>query len=617
MDIRKPTQTLTLSPNFGSFKWEESNKLAYKAEMQKPAVITKVTQLLNSNDNCETLLKETEKIMIEAAKGSAKLKTGSSRPHKTKKVAPKKWFDTECYNTRKQLRSIQNAMRRDPTNPHIRGQFFVICKKYRRMMKTKRREYKDYLLNSLSELECSNPKLFWKTLDKLKDSDRHRQDEDIKNIGADEWYEHFKSLSLKKFEDKSFDDELYSFEERSTQDEFTTLDTRFSMQEIKMAIRKLKNNKANGSDLISNEMLKLGINQLTPIIQKLFNMTLESGQFPKEWNKSYQVPIHKSGEKTECGNYRGISICSCFGKLFTSVMQKRLLDYLETENKLSKFQAAFRKGYGTNDHIFSLRSLINKYVFASKEKLYACFVDFRRAFPSVWREAMLLKTLRLGIGGKFYRIIKSMYQGDCCQVKLPDGITPPFKPDIGIKQGDGLSPLLFCIFLDDIVDYIDTTTDAPQLANQNVNCLMYADDLVLLSKTETGMQTMLEKLNRYCETWHLEINKKKTKIMIFNKSSNKSKQDNYNFCLGNHKLNLCCEYTYLGIKFTRLGNLKEAAIQLKEKAQKAWFAVRSILNSNKIHKPNLWLKLFDTMVKPILTYGGETWIQDFTNAMDF
>ena len=233
------------------------------------------------------------------------------------------------------------------------------------------------------------------------------------------------------------------------------------------------------------------------------------------------------------------------------------------------------------------------------------------------RSHAILKTLRLGIGGKFYRIIKSMYQGDCCQVKLPDGITPPFKPDIGIKQGDSLSPLLFCIFLDDIVDYIDTT-DAPQLANQNVNCLMYADDLVLLSKTETGMQTMLEKLNRYCETWHLEINKKKkTKIMIFNKSSNKSKQDNYNFCLGNHKLNLCCEYTYLGIKFTRLGNLKEAAIQLKEKAQKAWFAVRSILNSNKIHKPNLWLKLFDTMVKPILTYGGETWIQDFTNTMDF
>ena len=94
-------------------------------------------------------------------------------------------------------------------------------------MKTKRHEYKGNLLQSLSELECSSPKLFRKTLDKLKVSDRHRQNKDIKNISADEWYEHFKSLSLKKSEDKSFDDELYSLRERSTQDNFTTLDTRF------------------------------------------------------------------------------------------------------------------------------------------------------------------------------------------------------------------------------------------------------------------------------------------------------------------------------------------------------------------------------------------------------
>ena len=152
-----------------------------------------------------------------------------------------------------------------------------------------------------------------------------------------------------------------------------------------------------------------------------------------------------------------------------------------------------------------------------------------------------------------------LYQGDCCHVKLPDGITPPFKPDIGIKQGDGLSPLLFYIFLDDIVEHVKSTTDAPQLANQYVNCLMYADDLVLLSKSETGMQTMLNKLNQFCEMWHLEINTKKPKIMIFhNPPPKKAKQDSYNFHLGNHRLNMCYEYTYLGVKFTRLGNLKEA-----------------------------------------------------------
>ena len=389
------------------------------------------------------------------------------------------------------------------------------------------------------------------------------------------------------------------------------------MREIKTAIRKLKNNKASGSDLISNEMLKLGTSQLTPLIQKLFNQLIDSGQFPKEWNKTYQVPIFKSGEKTDCGNYRGISICSCFGKLFTSIMQTRLLEYLETENKLSKFQTAFRKGYGTTDHIFSLRSLINKYVLAKKKKLYTCFVDFRRAFPSVWRNAMLLKVLRLGIGGKFYNIIKSIYQEDSCYVKLPDGITPPFQTEIGIKQGDSLSPLLFCIFIDDVVGHISPTSGAPRLANQEVSCLIYADDLVLISKSEEGMQDMLGKLNNFCSKWHLEINTKKTKVMIFHKNSKKANQDNYNFHIGEHRISLCHEYTYLGVKFTRLGHLKEAATQLKDKAQKAWFSVRSTLSSNKIHKPQIWTKLFNTIVKPILTYGGEIWIQDFVTSMCF
>ena len=180
------------------------------------------------------------------------------------------------------------------------------------------------------------------------------------------------------------------------------------------------------------------------------------------------------------------------------------------------------------------------------------------------------------------------------------------------KQWDGLSPLFFCIFLDDIVEHVKSTTDAPQLANQYVNCLMYADDLVLLSKSEAGKQTMLNKLNQFCETWHLEINTKTPQNNDIPQNPKKTKQDSYNFYLGNHRLNLCYEYTYLGVKFTRLGNLKEAATQLKEKAQKAWFSVKNILNSNKIHKPNLWLKFFDTMVKPVLTYGGDPGLYKFS-----
>jgi hypothetical protein len=110
-----------------------------------------------------------------------------------------------------------------------------------------------------------------------------------------------------------------------------------------------------------------------------------------------QSMIHKTGNHLDCNNYRGISITSCLGKLFTSLLQSRLLTYLEDNRKLSDKQAAFRPGFSTTDHLFTVRSLINKHVKANKNKLYVCFVDFHKAFDKVWRNGLFLKLLRMGL----------------------------------------------------------------------------------------------------------------------------------------------------------------------------------------------------------------------------
>jgi hypothetical protein len=91
-------------------------------------------------------------------------------------------------------------------------------------------------------------------------------------------------------------------------------------------------------------------------------------------------------EIQKTNNYRGISVASCLGKLFNSLLQKRLTDYLEI-NKLTSFnQGGFRSGYRTTDHIFILKTLINKYLHKLKSKLYVCFVDFKKAFDSIDRQ---------------------------------------------------------------------------------------------------------------------------------------------------------------------------------------------------------------------------------------
>ena len=141
----------------------------------------------------------------------------------------------------------------------------------------------------------------------------------------------------------------------------------------------------------------------------MFNIVLKSGIFPSKWNTTFQVPLYKNGDPLNCDNYRGISLTSCLGKVFTGLLAERLQNFLTESSKLSPFLAAFRKNHGTNVHIFTLKTLITEYVKRLKSKLFFCFIDFRKAFDGVWREAMFWKLRKLGIGGLFYNVVKNMY----------------------------------------------------------------------------------------------------------------------------------------------------------------------------------------------------------------
>ena len=127
---------------------------------------------------------------------------------------------------------------------------------------------------------------------------------------------------------------------------------------------------------------------------------MNSGRFPTDWNVSLLSMIHKNGNKNECNNYRGISIGSCLGKVFTKILQSRISNYLEDNELLSDNQAGFRKNYRTTDQIYILKTILNKYLHKNKKPVYACFIDFSKAFDTIWREALLYKLNNIGIAGK-------------------------------------------------------------------------------------------------------------------------------------------------------------------------------------------------------------------------
>ena len=107
-------------------------------------------------------------------------------------------------------------------------------------------------------------------------------------------------------------------------------------------------------------------------------------------------------------NYRGITLNSCVGKLFCLILYNCLVPILENNNVYCKEQAGFRQDHRTTDHIFLLRSIIKKYT-TQNNKLFTCFVDFSKAFDSIWRQASIEKLRNLGIHGPFLQILSSMY----------------------------------------------------------------------------------------------------------------------------------------------------------------------------------------------------------------
>jgi hypothetical protein len=144
-----------------------------------------------------------------------------------------------------------------------------------------------------------------------------------------------------------------------------------TIDEIKSAIKNLKNNKASGEDLIANEYLKHSFEVMSDIYVKLFNLIFDKGLIPEQWLYGDSILIFKNkGDKCDPKNYRPITIVSCFGKLFTSVLNNRLNKLSDQYHVILENQGGFRKGYSTNENLFILHILIHIIKRKRKRKSY-------------------------------------------------------------------------------------------------------------------------------------------------------------------------------------------------------------------------------------------------------
>ena len=453
----------------------------------------------------------------------------------------KPWFGPKCHQARRNYHDAKQSYEKEKNDTN-KLKLKHASTQYKRTMNYFINEYKHKQADKLRNINTNNPKQYWKYINSLKHKPKINATPTLNNF-----YGHFKQINS---DENHVTHELNEPIKLSNNE---TLDQEISVEEISKCINNLKNDKTpSPSDKIRNEHIKSSKHLFINVYYKLFNAVLNTGTIPQKWLEGYIVPIFKNkGESVEACNYRPITILSCLGKLFTSILNHRLTQFLETNDILNENQAGFRKHYSCSDHIFTLYALIN---ILKKEKhtLYCAFIDFSQAFDKVWRFGLWQKVLKV-TDGKLFRVIFNMYQNIKSCVKHQGQLSDFFRSENGVRQGENLSPILFSLFLNDLQQHLGSDGVRGIELNDQIDetlwlkllVMLYADDTIIVSDDERDFQICLNSFQNYCNNWNLSVNVKKTKVIVFGSRNNA----NFNFTLGANKLEIVDTYHYLGVTF--------------------------------------------------------------------
>lgn len=597
------TQDKNLFPLQENYKWSDVSSIDYCNALKSKVISDEITKVLNNSyklneKDTDQFCEEVTTIYRKAAKLSL-----VKKKHYNRRVNKSNTHESVEYNLlKKQLKGLGSLLQKDPRNPFLRGKFFHLKRNFRNILRKANKKYKEKMLGRIQELENKNPTAFWKLVNNIRGKKQNNEP-----IEPDIFQEYFKELhngidnkNLDLSFKKKLDNEIVKLAGAKWVE---ILDKSITFEELKLVTSSLKNKKACSFDSITNEMLKCSLNIMSNTLLKLFNHILHSELFPQQWSEGYINPIFKKGDYFDPANYRGITISSCIGKLFTKIINNRLVNFLIDNKIIPSNQIGFIPGKRTADHIFVLKTLMDQ-AKSHKKNLYMCFIDLKKAFDTVWTNGLLYKLSKINASTKFINLIKNMYNKVFSRIKTENGYTEFFKVTVGTRQGCNLSPALFNIYTYDLPEVLDKVNgNQPILLDKKVSCLLYADDIILLSYSSKGLQSLIDKTEQYCNKWQLTINVEKTKIIVAHKRTT----DTAIFKVYNKTIEIVKSFCYLGIVITKNGSFKEAVSRLYCKSFRAYMSLKESFNFFNGTPPNIMEKLFETMVKPILLYGCEIW----------
>jgi hypothetical protein len=374
-----------------------------------------------------------------------------------------------------------------------------------------------------------------------------------------------------------------------------------STDDILRHLLKLKPSSASGDDALPGFILKDCAQILVTPLHFLYNLILTTSVYPCLWKVGKICPIFKSGKKNIISNYRPVTILPHISKVFESIIYSYI--YTNVQNVISEHQHGFFRGRSTSTNL----SCISHFISAALDKntqVDVIYTDFSKAFDRIDHNILLNKLRHFGFSDCLLNLFESYLSDRFCYVNVLGFYSARLVVNSGVPQGSNLGPLLFLLFINDIVEIF------------SLNVLLFTDDVKLYSTIRDisdcmRLQSNVDVLYGWCRSNGLPLNRDKCYILSF---SRKTKPLMFDYSIGNALLTRCFTFKDLGVTFDAQFTFNEHVdIIVASSVKTLGFIFRSC---KRFRSESCLRALYFTLVRSKLEYCSIVWSPIYRRGVD-